>query len=415
MLKLNRVTSSLFYLMLFTPFLSYITYGLLGLPIITYYFKVIFCFYGMFILIKKWPAIKIDAILYFYIGYTIYILVWSFFNGYFEAKGLINSRNLEYLSTISILFVVYNTKFSSLFIKRTILIFKVTVVVAALASLIQVFNYSFLDAGPIRYINEIGDTLQGNIYLDRRSSIFGFMDPNELGLSYIPLLSLLVGILLYNRNKEYLYFLILGGISSFLSNNRYVMIAFLIIGMQILVFQKIKFKGIIKYFLLSFVVLLVLYQLLKYLGYNLNDWYNERLFAEGSLKETTRYKAISNFITFFPKAPFFGVGIHMTKEIKEASNALGSSQIHVGYLAHLVSFGLVGSYLLFGFWISLAKKLYETAKLTNYWGSLFAFLTYLWAQATLVNYSIFFYGLIFALIFDKYFMDCHQYNILLQE
>jgi len=97
--------------------------------------------------------------------------------------------------------------------------------------------------------------------------------------------------------------------------------------------------------------------------------------------------------------------VHLTEEIKEASKAVGSSQIHVGYLSHLVSFGIVGSFFMFGFWFLLAKKLYKSAKYTKYWGSFFAFLIYLWAQTTLVYYSIFFYGLIFAFVFDKYVKD----------
>ena len=148
-----------------------------------------------------------------------------------------------------------------------------------------------------------------------------------------------------------------------------------------------------------------------YLGYDFLDWYNTRLLAEGSIKETTRFKAIENFIVFFPREPIFGTGVHLTDEILSASKSVGSSQIHVGYLSHLVSYGLVGSFFLFGFWYLIAKKLLITAKQTNYWGSFFAFLTFLWAQATLVHFSIFYYGLIFALVFDKYIQDRHKYNI----
>jgi len=399
--------------MLFSPILSYITYGLLGLESSTYYFQLIFCFFGLFFIIKKWKRIHVESFHYFFAGYSGYLIIWSFYNGFFEQKGFFNSFNLNHLSILMILIIIYNTKFNIRFITRTIFLFKITVIVAAVVSLVQVFNYSFLDASLIREVNWIGDTLQGKLYLDRRLSIFGYVDPNELGLSYMPLLAVVIGFLLFNKEKGVYYFLILGGISAFLSNNRYVMIAFLIIGLQIMIFQKIKLKGFIKYILLTAVALFVLYQILSYLGYNMSDWYNERLLSEGSLRETTRYKAFGNFIKFFPRAPFFGTGVHITKEIKAASNAIGSSQIHVGYLAHLVSYGLVGSFLLFGFWFLMSKKLYKTAKLTSYWGSFFGFLIYLWAQATLVNYSIFFYGLIFAFIFDRYFRDYGRSDLVL--
>jgi len=152
-------------------------------------------------------------------------------------------------------------------------------------------------------------------------------------------------------------------------------------------------------------LIIILYTIFKYFGYDFEDWYQERLLAEGSLYETTRYKAIGTFKNFFPEHWFLGGGLSISGEVTKASHAIGSSQIHVGYLSHLVSYGIVGSFLLFGFWLSLARHLYRNAKATSYWGSFFAFAMYFWAQAALVMYSIFYYGLIFALIFDKYYQD----------
>ena len=68
-----------------------------------------------------------------------------------------------------------------------------------------------------------------SIYEFRRASIFGYIDSNEIGLSYMPLLSVLIGVLLYNNGKSYKYFLFLGGISAVLTNGRYIMISFVLI------------------------------------------------------------------------------------------------------------------------------------------------------------------------------------------
>ncbi len=183
------------------------------------------------------------------------------------------------------------------------------------------------------------------------------------------------------------------------------MVAFILTTLIIFVAQKRKVKGILKYTFSILLISLIFYQILMFFGYNLGDWFSQRLFAEGSIQSTTRYGALVNFIMYFPQAIFLGTGVHLTSELEYASHSVGSSQIHVGYLSHLLSYGLVGSFLLFGFWYMLAKKLYNTAKSIGYWGSFFAFLIFLWANSTLVMYSIFFYGLIFALIFDKYFID----------
>jgi len=148
-----------------------------------------------------------------------------------------------------------------------------------------------------------------------------------------------------------------------------------------------------------------LFQLLNHSGYSIDNWITDRLFAEESLQESTRYKSYFTFEIYFPKHPWFGIG-KLTDEIKEDSAQIAqSSQIHVGYLSHLVFYGVVGSFLAFGFWFKLARSLFKTARKVNYYGSFFAFLVFLWANATLVTFHIFFYGIIIALAVDKYFRD----------
>jgi hypothetical protein len=400
--------------MLLSPILSYITFGLMGLMSITYYFTQFTFFYGIIFIIVKGKTAKIPSFLYLFIIYSVYQSIWSFANGGFERRGLFQILvNRDIAAIIFIIIIIYNTDFNERFIKKSILIIKITVIIAALVSLIQVVDFSFMDSNPIWANGAVGNTLFGDLYLDRRGSIFGYINQNEMGLSYMPLLSVLIGILLYQRYRFYYFFLILGGISAILCNARYVMVAFLLITIQVLIAQKIKIKGLFKFLILFSISGFLFIQILLYFGYDFHDWYNTRLFAEGSLKETTRYKAIGTFLKFFPQHVLFGFG-GPTEEMVAASNAVGSSQIHVGYLAHLTYYGITGSFFLFGFWFLLAKKLYKTAKLTNYWGSFFAFLTFLWANVAMVYFSIFFYGIIFALVLDKYYQDkFSEKNVLL--
>ena len=273
-----------------------------------------------------------------------------------------------------------------------------------ITSLIQVINPSFLNATSLWIQDKFFDELNSNIYQARRASIFGYVNQNELGLSFIPLISILLGVLLKKGYRYTYFFLISGGIIALMSNTRYVIIGFFIITIQIIISQKSKIGGSIKYLFIVGIGTIFLYQILSWLGYDILDWIDNRLLSEGSFEETTRYKAIANFLIFFPQAPFLGTG-GMTREIYDASQSVGSSQIHVGYLAHLVYFGVIGSILLFGFWAILLRKLYRTAKLSNYWGSFFGFLVFLWANATLVCFNMFFYGIIFLLVLDKYYSD----------
>jgi hypothetical protein len=309
--------------------------------------------------------------------------------------------------TFFFLLIIYNTKFSDKFINRSILIFKITVFIAVIVSIIQAFDYSFMNAFPTWENTDKNAILSQGKYVDRRISIFGFVNLNELGLTYIPILSILTGFLVYNKKNIYYLLLILGGISAFLSNTRYVIIGFLLITIQIIVFYRSKLTGFAKYIVYVLIGFFIFSEIFNFFDYNIEDWYNQRLFAEKSFEKTTRYYAWVNFQKFFPRNPWFGIGklASTDKEIVRASHMYHSSQIHVGYLAHLVSYGIIGSFFLFSFWILLARKLYKTAIRSNYWGSFFAFLILLWANFVMPTYYVFFYGLLFAFIFDKYFID----------
>lgn len=404
-MTLNKATHYLFLTMLFSPLISILTRQYLGLYSSTYYFQFLICILGVFTILVKNASIKLNLIHVTILCYLVYIIAWSFFNGYFEEKGLFNVSNINIISLFFVFIIINSTNFSREFIEKSVLIIKITVIVATIASIIQVFNLSFLDATSVWAKDSSGGSVFQDMYKFRRNSIFGFIDPNEVGLSFVPLLSVLIGYLIYNNKKQIALYIVLGGLICILTNTRYILIGFFIVLMQFLLAYKINLSVIIKYAFYLMITLTSLYFILFYLGYDINDWFENRVFEEGSLKETTRYSAVTNFLRFFPDKPFLGIGVHMTREIQIASNESGSSQIHVGYLAHLVSYGIVGSLLLFGFWFLIAKKLYDNAKRTRYYGSFFAFLMFLWANATMPKYSMIYYGLIFAFIFDKIFCD----------
>lgn len=408
-MTLNKATQFLFLSMLLSPVISIITRQYLGSYSSSYYFQFLICILGVLTLLKKNTSIKLNPILISILAYLTYIIIWSFFNGYYEAKGLFNIANINIISSFFIFIMINSTRFSSSFINKSILILKITVIIGAIASIIQVFNFNFLDATAIWAKDNPINVASQDMYKFRRNSIFGFIDPNEVGLSFVPILSVLIGYLIYNKNKQTALYIILGGVICILTNTRYILIAFFLILIQYLLVHKIKTSSIIKYIFYLIITLFCLYSILSYVGYDINAWFENRVFEEGSLKETTRYSALTNFIRFFPEKPILGIGVHMTREIQIASNEAGSSQIHVGYLAHLVSYGIIGSLLLFGFWFLLAKQLYLNAKKTKYYGSFFAFLVFLWANATMPKYSMIYYGLIFAFIFDKIICDYNQY------
>ena len=324
------------------------------------------------------------------------LTIQAVFYGYFYITT-------NYFAIVLLVIIIYNSKFDDNFIKRTTIIFKITAILAIFASIIQFFHPHFLDA--MKYTPSQSHLITDNIYTDKRLSIFGFVDLNELGLSFIPFSAVIIGHLFSNKLKSYIFLTIVVGIISLVSNNRYCMIGFMLLTIQFAFYNKKGLKNYLKFITIAVALILTFYFVLDILGYNLLDWYHERLLAEGSIEQTTRWKAWGNFIYFFPKYFLWGTGEFNAPAVARASHSIGSSQIHVGYLAHLVSYGIVGSFFFFGFLFMIAKSLFKHAKITNYWGSFFAFLIFLWAEATLVVYTIFFTGLIFALIFDKYYID----------
>ena len=404
MLTLRKITYFLLGLMLFIPALAFLPEFLNLSKDIMFYFRLAFWACGFFFLIhssKSNQKIGFPKMLYFLLFYIIYLFIWSFFNGDMARRGLLKIiiNNVQ-LSTLFVVLIIYNTKFSEKFISAAITIIKYTIIIAAAVSVIQVIKPNFMMSVYYKDMNFMGRSL----YSIRRVSIFGYI-PLEYGLSFIPLLSSIIGVIYMHKKKIPFTYLVLGGISALLTNTRFIMVGFLLLASQFFIIYKKILSKILKYLIITILLFIVLTLVLSNLGYDFGDWYQERLFKEGSIEEITRYKAIENFMIFFPRYYLLGNGEGLSDEIEAASNAVGSSQIHVGYLSTLVYYGIVGSFFLFGFWFLIAKKFYQTAKKTGYWGSFFAMLTYLWAQATLVHFTIFFYGLIFAFVFDKYYQD----------
>jgi hypothetical protein len=405
MIKLSRLTQYFLLLLLLSPLLSYFTLSRFDRSIVFFWGPII-VFIWIIYFFNSPKKLKVPSyawwLLFFILYELIYKLIEIGMTAEFLKSVIIYNQNVYVLFMI---IIINNTKFNEGFTKKAVMLMKVTVILAAIVSFVQIINRDFWNASVFwQKDKETINLLTGNIYQDRRASIFGYIDMNEIGLSYLPLLSVLTGFLLFYRKKSYPAFLLLGGISALLSNTRYVMISFIIITLQIAIYHRYRVTGVLKYLIMGTVLFFALYQLLMLFGYNFKDWMTSRLFTEGSIRETSRYQAIEVFSMFFPKYAIFGSG-GMTDAIQSASTSVGSSQIHVGYLSALVYFGLVGSFFLFGFWFFLIKYLYINAKKTKYWGSFFAFLIFLWANLTLVNFHIFFYGIIFALAFDKYYAD----------
>ncbi|MBE0637795.1 MAG: hypothetical protein IH598_04685 [Bacteroidales bacterium] len=403
MLQLSKLTKIFIITLLLSPVMYYLFFLWTGLTF-SVVLRILVIFLGILYLFKFESRIKVPGYAVFLLFFVLYGLIHPMITGLDREGSIIRFfYGNNHLAMFFMLIIINNTNFSAKFIRNAGMFLTVTVIVASIVSILQVFDHGILNPNQFTVLQQDGGGIF-ELYKIRRVSIFGFVGSNALGLSFIPLLSVLVGIVLFQRKKTIWPIVILGGIVAFLTNTRYVMVGYLIVLFQTLFYSQVRVLGVVKYVVITLFSVLVIYFAVLNFGYNINEWIDNRLFPEGSLTETTRYKAIGTFHSFFPEAPYFGTG-EMTTSILIESRSAGSSHIHVGYLSHLVIYGIVGCFFLFGAWLLMARQLFKNARITGYWGSFFAMLTFLWSFLTMSESSLFFAGIVIAFVYDKFFMD----------
>jgi hypothetical protein len=391
---MNKIVIAFFYLFTLSPVLAIFFY-----KHITYYWACGALFailsLGYLIIYKRLNFRVPNYIICFSLAF-IYYLVWAIYQGFQVQGGLIQFLYKNHLfTTIFILLLIENMRFNERTINNFILIFKVTLVVATCVTLIQVFiNPDFFM--PIGDLNYYGAGVSEQFGKTRFLSIFAYTHLHDSGMSYLSIASIIMAISFRKGVTPYIWiFLML--IYVVMSGARWIMLCYLVS----LLFLFKTYKGIksLRYVVLSFVILIIALYLLQVLGFDLTRFFKERIMEE-SYK--SRIMAIGWFKENFPQNPFFGTGERVTKSLaKEIAGE--SSQIHIGYLSHLYEFGIIGSSFLFAAWFLILRDYYTTAKQSGYYGSFLGFLSFVIANFTLPQYSIFFYGLIFTFIFNRYY------------
>ena len=97
-------------------------------------------------------------------------------------------------------------------------------------------------------------------------------------------------------------FTIIVGFYSVLTNARYIMAGFVLVLLQVLL-TRVKIKKINYLLTLGLVFFVIYFVLTDVVGINFQQFFEKRLFAEGSIENTTRYGGYINFLRFFPQKP----------------------------------------------------------------------------------------------------------------
>ena len=360
-------------------------YGTLGTVLSMIYF---FVYRKKF----KFPVFLIPA--FFFLILFVY---WDVFHGRIEERGglfLYLTKN-EHIHTIFILFLIANYKLEKVTFNTLIVIFKTTIAVGVIFTLIQLFVDPFFFTH-----QEAAQSAEFNIYEIRLASVFGYLRSNAVGLTFIPILAIVLSQSILSKDRYLYLWLVMGALICFASNSRYVLLNLFIISYLLVIYKRISN---INYFLLIAGLVVLVYFIFYISGFNINEYVNERILDPGY---ETRFLAWEIFKEFFHKSPFVGSGDDLSWEVIYALRGR-SSQIHVGYLALLYAYGIIGCLFLYGFWFLLTRYFYKAARMTNFYGGLFAFLAYLAANLTLVNHSIYRYGIILAVLITKYKVDVY--------
>ncbi|MGC9471149.1 MAG: hypothetical protein ACP5D1_06370 [Bacteroidales bacterium] len=332
---------------------------------------------------------------------SLYYLVWDIINGTFVNLGgqeiFLYIFRSKWLHTLAYLFLIENTFFDEKFIKTILIIFKATIIIAFIVSIIQFFvDPYFLMPEKIK-LAYMG---RGQYEL-RLNSIFGYLSTTEVGNSFIPIISIIIGYYLYLKKKLNITWLLMAGFVVFANKSRYLYVNFLLIIIQYPLVNGMNISKVIKISIILFTSFIGFLYFAQIIGFDVNTFIQERLFSKTA---STRLLAVELFLEFFPKNPFFGTGELVTQDLLWAIRGR-SSHIHVGYLSHLFAFGIVGTIFLVWFLYDLGIKLYKTSKETMYYGTLFAFLCILFTNLTGTNFGFYHYGLLLAFIVDKYIND----------
>ena len=358
-----------------------------------------------------------------YLKYLLIFVLYTIISDHFLADKDLNVKYLysnRLLSGFLAAFLAENINVSQSFIKKASFLSFVFLVFAFIVILYQqMVDETFLVN--LASENTIA-AIYNSDYIQRRlPSIYSWSSLLDLNFGFIGIITLIISKRMLERKKDYtiLILILMALIFSFLTRGRWIMINAFLILIMYFNYKGVNIKNVILYGIISVLVIYSSISAMEYANIPVSKIINERIFEndKSRLENTSAETRIFAFIVFaelFPEHPVFGKGeLHSfggTSKDFELVNALGgrSSQIHVGYLSLLYYYGIIGAFPWLMFLFFLLKKLYLEAKESKFYGGFFVFFGFMLANWTLVNFSIFYYGLVLALVFHNYYYKKQQ-------
>ncbi|WP_198439858.1 O-antigen ligase family protein [Pareuzebyella sediminis] len=369
---------------------------------------------------------NVNIVIPHYILFLAAFIIYTSLTGIFVSDLFIEKGAFKYFYSNSFIMMmtsflfIENTYFPRKWIDGAINILGLVLIVSAIVSVIQVFEPLFLmkDRSVIEglsydrlleYYDKNPEEKSGSVsrlFQGYRFSIYSHVSAISVGIDGLAIYSLLFALKSKKTMKTSLW-VFAAALVSFLSSSRWIMLNFLLISSQKIWTKNNRILNFTKYFLFGILLLIILVFLLEFFGINFRQFVEERLADDSA---STRLLALEVFSKVFPEHPFLGTGGVSTEEVQQLL-AGRSSQIHVGYLKLFYYHGLIGGILYLTFLFSFLKRMWKMSKISNYWGGFFAILAFAVANLTLVEFSLFYHGLLLALVFTNHFYHERTKNI----
>lgn len=348
------------------------------------------------------PVINLPKYLIFFMVFTIYHLFSSYIINPVNSVThwimfILSDRN--FLACI-LFFIIENTHFDDIYIRRLNRSILIIVFISLLVSIIQIKFPSFFISPKIALDPD-------NIYLtqNRIYSIYSWVDLNSVGITFPIMIAILLSFI--NNKKILLPLIVISGIAvSFLTKARYVMLSVLIAFSQLFFTSRIKLTKKIYITVIFIGIVFVLLGAANLVGYDVKEVIDERI-----LEKSTNFGNIGSrilsfyvFLEVFPENPMLGVGPETRWDVVQL---LGGAApiIHIGYLSYLYFYGILGSFLLFSSIFLLLKRTWNIGVKQGFWGSYYGLLSFLVANTTLVYFNFSEAGVIFLIIYLRYFKE----------
>lgn len=405
------------------PLIAFVFVGILNLDYlftftaITYIGVILVLFYSSKNNPIKFPKYLLFLLLFLLYQYysTFYILDREFKMLYLVSNDLVGS--------IFLLFIVENIQINKLFFDRVFKISKVIIVAAIIVIFIQqTFNPHFLMRPGT---TDILDKFKGNEM--RLHSIYSWVGDLSNGFSFVPVFLIIVETLnKKKKHKKVLIWILFGIIFAVLTRARWALVNAFMVFFVVIITQQEKFKAFLKYLFIIPSILIMGYFTMEVVGIDAEGIVKERI-LETDKKNVqnssagTRLLAVYAFNKFYWKNAIFGKGNikygmgGTNKQDYQLKKFLAgrSSQIHVGYLSLFYIYGLIGGLFFLMFLYTFTRKFYRDAKKTKYWAPFFGILGLTLANITLVYLSFFEFGLVFAVIANKFYVNQYEKRLAL--